>query len=117
MDVCVIDSSRALLLAKRGDVKLWSNGTLVPELALDLGAIRPVFADWEYGLLSCLLDGADLWLFYSTRSEHVISRWTFNGSAVDESSERVLFTIPVLLQPPFMHAGSAMVSSSRAATI
>jgi len=110
MDICVVDDTRALLVAKRGEVQLWTNGTLTTALAL--AAIRPVFVLHEMGLLSCLVDGPDLWLFYSTPGEQVVSRWIFNGSVVDEGSERVLFTIPINPKPPHMHAGSAMVFSS-----
>ncbi|KAI9025622.1 Sorbosone dehydrogenase-domain-containing protein [Hyaloraphidium curvatum] len=109
VDSCSIDARRALVLSKTGRVFLIAPDR-PPVLSLDLAAARALLVDGESGLMSCLADGADVWLYYSLRPHQVFSRWRLGGDGrIDARSETVLLTLPTSGRA--FHTGSSLAWS------
>lgn len=113
VDSCNIDSTRALVLTKTGRVHLVAGGQT--SLALDLAAARPaLLIEGESGLMACLADGNNVWLYYSTRPVQIVSRWTLDGTRIVPSSESILFTMD---NGASHHTGSSMAWSADKSSI
>ncbi|HSE41791.1 MAG TPA: PQQ-dependent sugar dehydrogenase [Acidobacteriota bacterium] len=85
---------RLFILLKRGTVRIYKNGALVPTPALSI----PVTDNSERGLLGIAFDPSFLsnrfvYLYYTTASsdpKNRVSRFTVNGDIIDRNSEAVI---------------------------
>ncbi len=85
---------RLFILLKRGTVRIFKNGALVPTAALNL----PVTDNSERGLLGIAFDPSFLtngfvYLYYTTASsdpKNRVSRFFVNGDTIDRNSETII---------------------------
>jgi hypothetical protein len=107
VETCNIDGTRALILIKTGRVYMYGRGRVqgTPPL-LDLGSRPDFLVNGEAGLMSCVATTENVWLYYSTRTTQVVSRFALDGSRIDAGSEVVLLTMEN--GGLAFHTGSAM---------
>jgi glucose/arabinose dehydrogenase len=94
--IAVAPDGRIFVAEQTGLLRLWKDGRLIPDHALDLS--QRVDTYWERGLIGVTLPPdfprtPQLFIVYVARSpfpHHVISSFAINGDVVDPSSERVL---------------------------
>ena len=114
MDLEILANGDVLFLERAGQVRLISNETGITSTALELA----VALDNEDGLLGIVLDpgfGENGWiyLFYSPAGTSIqrVSRFTFNGTLLDPSSEVEILQFPVNREDCCHSAGSMAFDS------
>ncbi len=98
MELAVLPDGRVLFVERIGGIKMYDPSTEATDLLLTLN----VHYGHEDGLLGLTLDpnfvqNSWLYLFYSPADEEPrqrVSRFTFTGTTIDLSSEKVLIEIP-----------------------
>jgi glucose/arabinose dehydrogenase len=92
-----LDDGRIFIADQTGPIRVWQDGALLAEPALDLSARLDTY--WERGLIGMALapnfpEQPHLYILYVAKSpytHHVVSRFRVEGNHIDPASEQVLF--------------------------